>query len=104
MISSTDLIQRYRQGERDFNSVALSQVNLTAADLKGIDLSYANLSGVNLAGADLRGSSLIGTDLRDTILQQTNLAEADYSPRLTRFPPDFHPEQAQMHRVIAVAL
>ena len=119
MTSAPDLIHRYHQGQRDFNGLCLTAADLTQANLKGIDLSYADLnqtdlsranlrgadlsyaslSGVNLTGADLRGCSLIGTDLRDTHLQEANLTAADYAPGLTRFPPDFQPEQAHMQRI-----
>jgi uncharacterized protein YjbI with pentapeptide repeats len=102
----SQLVNRYKQGDRDFSGIDLHQVdlsriqlfqadlsqanlfntNLIGADLRQVNLSQANLSqanlqnadlqGANLTGANLRRANLAGADIRDTQLQQAHLTGA----------------------------
>ncbi|XGV99758.1 MAG: pentapeptide repeat-containing protein [Leptolyngbya sp. BL-A-14] len=69
MITATELLQRYRDGERNFDD----------ADLQGADLSGADLSWISLYGADLSGCNLSRAKLRSAYLSSANLKGADLS-------------------------
>lgn len=108
--SSTQLIDQYRDGLRDFSGASLKQcdlqgvnlrgadlsyaelneANLQAANLRGADLSYADLEQTRLEDADLRGALLIGTNFRQTDLSKAHLHDADYD-HTTQFPKGFDP-------------
>jgi uncharacterized protein YjbI with pentapeptide repeats len=85
--SKYDILKRYVAGERDFNSVNLSCINLTGAVLKAVNLDGANLAYTNLTRINLSDSSLIGimlcqailvhSNLRKSNLQQADLSEAN---------------------------
>ena len=62
---------------RDLDSVDLSHINLTCANLEGFDLSDAKLVGVNLAGADLYWAVFFRADLTDANLKNVILCGAD---------------------------
>ena len=83
----SDIIDRYKSGERDFTQENLFRENLAGvvltgsvlveancceANLEGADLSYCDLRRVNFHKANLRGANLTGSDLL-----QANLCEAD---------------------------
>lgn len=83
----SDIIDRYKSGERDFTQENLFRENLAGVVLTGsvlveancceanfekADLSYCDLRRVNFHKANLRGANLTGSDL-----SQANLCEAD---------------------------
>ena len=57
-MTALELLQRYAEGERDFQGA-----NLSGADLQGANLSFANLSNANLSDANLQGAWLQRTTL-----------------------------------------
>lgn len=61
-MKARELIQRYRQGERDFRGVDLRDQSLRGANLQSIDLSGANLIRTDLRGTKLDKAQLISTD------------------------------------------
>ena len=66
-----ELLQRYRQTEREF-----VLVSLRGAALSGADLYHVNLSGADLREADLRGANLTGARLRRADLGWADLRRA----------------------------
>ena len=86
-MKTTELLEQYKKGERDFTNKDLNGANLRRADLCGADLCGANLNGANLRRADLRGANLnvadlcgadlCGADLRGADLNGANLRGAD---------------------------
>ncbi len=82
--SKYEILKRYVAGERDFNSINLSCINLKGAVLKAVNLDRANLAYTNLTRINLSESSLIGIILCQAILinanfRKSNLQEADLS-------------------------
>ena len=67
-----EIVKRYKQGERDFQSM-----DLKGADLRGANLSRAVLRGANLQDAKLRGANLYRADLSDADLKGANAGGAD---------------------------
>ncbi|ALF55209.1 low-complexity protein [Nostoc piscinale CENA21] len=107
------LLEKYAEGQRDFERAELGDADLQGVNLKGSDLSYADLSTANLQGANLRGSdlsycdlsqaNLTDADLRGALLMSANLRQANLQgtkldkadcDRNTHFPPNFDPVQA----------
>ena len=76
-INSTNLIERYRAGERMFDGASLDGANLAYANLAGASLDGANLDGANLAYANLAGASLDGASLDGASLDGASLAYAN---------------------------
>lgn len=89
-INTSELIERYQGGERNFQSMKIEAANLDNIDLTGADLRrarfygcvvrQANLSGVNLTGASIHrckfnGTNLSGANLSNTWLEKVNLSD-----------------------------
>ena len=62
-MKTTELLEQYKKGERDFTNKDLCGANLRKADLNGANLCKADLSGANLNGADLCGADLSGANI-----------------------------------------
>lgn len=95
--SAGEFLARYAAGERNFQNIDLSGVELSYFDLKGCNfiganlqganLSYsclesaklviANLEGANLTKANLRKANLVGANLKNTYLEGADLTHAD---------------------------
>ena len=58
-MKTTELLEQYKKGERDFTNKDLCGANLRGADLNGANLCKADLSGANLCKADLNGAKNI---------------------------------------------
>jgi uncharacterized protein YjbI with pentapeptide repeats len=91
-ITTDELLERYKAGERNFNGIELIRVvgemgerdgidgnitGLEGADLRDISLRGANLEQVDLSGADLTGADLFGAYLRYACLYRTILYGAN---------------------------
>ena len=63
-MKTTELLEQYKKGERDFTNKDLRGADLSGANLCKADLSGANLNGADLCGADLCGADLNGANLR----------------------------------------
>ncbi len=70
------LLDRYRNGERDFCGAHLRGARLRGADLRGADLDGADLRDADLQGAWLSGSRLNGADLRGCNLTKSHAVGA----------------------------
>jgi GUN4-like/Pentapeptide repeats (8 copies) len=107
-MKAQDLLEKYKNGVRDFRRVELERANLawsdlSDADFRGANLQHSNLKGAilhhvnfsegaNLAFADLSSAELINTDLRGTNLQGANLSESQLNSIIdehTRLPKGF---------------
>ncbi|WP_413162395.1 Rid family detoxifying hydrolase [Capilliphycus salinus ALCB114379] len=66
-MDAKELLEKYAQGERDFQGV----------ELKGVNLNGANLSEINLKDADLTGAKLDGVNLTYAVLKNANLSASD---------------------------
>lgn len=91
-ITTTELLERYAVGERNFAGIELlpppgvsndarSGIDLEGAilrdiNLRGADLSYAELTGADLTGADLFGAYLEMAVLEGAIIKDANLRGA----------------------------
>jgi hypothetical protein len=88
----SQVLARYRQGDRNFQEIDLRLVDLSQAQLvqadfaqallfgvnfSGADLRQVNFAGANLSQADFRGADLRGADLTGANLRRANLADAD---------------------------
>ena len=62
-MKTTELLEQYKKGERDFTNKDLCGANLRKANLNWANLCKADLSGADLCGADLNGANLRGADL-----------------------------------------
>ncbi|MGK7942772.1 MAG: pentapeptide repeat-containing protein [Crocosphaera sp.] len=76
-----DLIERYQNGQRNFQDFQLRRadlrgINLCNTDFTGVDLSYANLRDVDFSGVDLRDAYLNEADLTGANLTGANLGDA----------------------------
>ncbi len=111
-MDSTELQQRYKQGDRNFQRLVLTNANLAWFELPGVDLRDADLSLSNLSGANLREANLSGAtnlsfadlsraDLSDVNLRGCNLQGANLAGALldgaiyddqTQFPIGFSPD------------
>ncbi len=87
-----EILERYRQGERDFSHRDFSGANLSGFNLRGANLTGTNLTEANLSWAflnqatlteaclrraDLRSASLNGATLNQAILSGANLSKID---------------------------
>lgn len=82
----SELVKKYKTGERNFQQLKLRRadlrgIKLKGADLRGSDLSYANLKGADLSGCDLRGvylndANLVEINLEGAKLEGANLTKA----------------------------
>ena len=92
MITLKELLNRYIEGERNFDRVKihlgklinqdLSNINLSGASLNQVSLVDCNLSKSNLINANIPGSNLEGVCLSNANLSQANFcvgSEQDYS-------------------------
>jgi len=68
-----ELLQRYAEGERDFQGANLQGAFLIDADLRDANLQGADLSFAFLMDADLRDATLSGANLKNAALHGTNL-------------------------------
>lgn len=85
--NTSQIIERYNSGEREFENIDLSnadlrEVNLSDANLRGANLSNAilikaNLKRADLTGANLKRASLHKAKLQGTCLHKTNLFLSD---------------------------
>jgi uncharacterized protein YjbI with pentapeptide repeats len=76
------LLAQYDDGDRQFETVELTDAQLTNKKLPGINLRRSQLVGANFQGGDLAladftGANLRGADLRYANLKRANLSEAD---------------------------
>jgi hypothetical protein len=55
-VRGTELLQKYKDGERDFQGANLGDVNLEGANLEDANLRDAYLYGANLIDANLYGA------------------------------------------------
>ncbi|EDZ94728.1 endoribonuclease L-PSP [Limnospira maxima CS-328] len=90
-----ELIDRYRQGERDFPGVDLSdttwprECNLSEINLEGADLSNsefisiafnkANLKNCNFSGSNFKYVKFVNADLTNAYFIQSDLYDIDFS-------------------------
>jgi hypothetical protein len=80
--SVEELLQRYKDKDRNFTGSELPSANLRNAKLSYIKLIKSNLSGANLSGADLyqanfRDANLAGANLRAASLWMAYIKNAD---------------------------
>ncbi|NES67977.1 MAG: hypothetical protein F6K24_23405 [Okeania sp. SIO2D1] len=54
------ILQRYRQGERDFQDANLRGLCFKGEDLSGADFSFADIRGTNFSGANLTNTKFCG--------------------------------------------
>ena len=81
-MKTTELLEQYKKGERDFTNKDLCGANLRKANLNWANLCKADLSGADLCGAnprkaDLNGANLCKADLSGANLTRANLTRAD---------------------------
>jgi len=81
--SAEELLRRYAEGERDFESANLSGANLVRANLSGAKLRNAKLRGANLVRANLSDADLVGANLRKAKLCSANLTPLRHGKRWT---------------------
>jgi uncharacterized protein YjbI with pentapeptide repeats len=73
-----EIQQRYRSGQRNFEKVNFSGLNLQGIQLEGVNLAQAKLEGTNLEGANLTGANLKLANLTDCNLQGACLDKVDF--------------------------
>lgn len=107
-MKAKELIEKYKNGQRDFRQVDLEGENLawstlTDADFRGANLQHVNFKGAtlhrvkfnegaSLAFSDLSSAELINADLRGTNLEGANLSETQLNAIVdehTRLPRGF---------------
>ena len=75
-LRETELIARYKTGERIFINANLRCSHLDRQCLKGANLSHAFLNEANLSGIDLSNAELSAADASNANLSQANLSQA----------------------------
>jgi hypothetical protein len=112
-MKAKELIEKYKNGQRDFRQVDLEGENLawstlSDADFRGANLQHVNFKGAtlhrvkfnegaNLAFADLSSAELINADLKGANLQGANLSETELNAIIdehTQLPRGF---QSRLH-------
>lgn len=88
-INTSELIERYQRGERNFQSTLIEAKNLDQINLNGADFSrsrfygcvirQANLTEVNLRDAYIHRCKFNGTNLSGANLSETSLNKVDLS-------------------------
>ncbi len=111
-MDSTELQQRYKKGDRNFQDIVMANADLAWFELQGVDLRNADLSRSNLSGANLQEANLSGgtnlsfadlsrSDLSNANLRGSNLQGANLSGAIldgavydenTQFPIGFDPQ------------
>jgi regulator of replication initiation timing len=96
-MKAKELIEKYKNGQRDFRQVDLKGENLAWTTLSDIDFENANLEavnfksailhrvnfrGANLSFADLSSAELIDTDLSSANLLGANLSDAQLNSNI----------------------
>jgi uncharacterized protein YjbI with pentapeptide repeats len=71
-----ELLERYANGERNFQGANFQGADLQGANLKGANLEGANLEGAYLEYADLEGANLEGANLKNAHLRYADLEGA----------------------------
>ena len=74
---TTELLEQYKKGERDFTNKDLCGANLRKANLRKANLNGANLCNADLNGANLRKANLSGAYLRKADLNGADLSGAN---------------------------
>jgi len=87
-MTATEILAKYKQGERnfsgldlagaDFSFADLSNVNFSGSNLKNADFSFANLEGDNFTGADLTNANLESANLNNAELTNANLGDVNF--------------------------
>ncbi|MDJ0511667.1 MAG: pentapeptide repeat-containing protein [Crocosphaera sp.] len=73
---ASELLERYRLGERNFQQAELSNMNLEQLNLENINLIGANLFKTNLQHSNLNGAKLIAANLTEANLTGVSLVKA----------------------------
>ncbi|NES18316.1 MAG: hypothetical protein F6K41_05145 [Symploca sp. SIO3E6] len=60
-MKASEVLRRYRNGERDFSRVSLRGESFKSENLAGADFSEADIRGANFTNACLRGAKFCGT-------------------------------------------
>jgi hypothetical protein len=76
-MKASELLDKYKNGERDFSLANLYGANLEGATLKVANLYWANLKGANLKVANLKGANLYEANLYGANLYEANLYGAN---------------------------
>ncbi len=81
MMPSHEIIQGYKQGERDFSNIICQNGNFDASVLRGAifrnsDLSYSSFDGADLTDADFSEAILDWSSFRRATLRRTNFTGA----------------------------
>lgn len=74
--SAEELLERYKEGGRDFGGLNLRGVDLHGAYLEGATFEYADLRGAILRGAILRKVSFLEAKLSGADLSGADCSEA----------------------------
>lgn len=74
---SQELLEKYRQGERDFSHLDLSGANLSGFNLRGADFTGANLTEANLSWSFLNETTFVDANLRRADLQSASLSSSN---------------------------
>jgi hypothetical protein len=76
-MNGKELLERYANGERNFQGAKLNNANLYGTNLNNANLKYADLQGVDLRCANLKNAKLKNANLYGTNLNNANLKYAD---------------------------
>lgn len=84
IMSSLQIMELYKKGERDFSYVTCSNVNFSKANLSGCNFSNSVLSfnyyeDANLSGCDFSNANLEWSSFRRADLQKSNFTKANLS-------------------------
>ncbi|TAL47423.1 pentapeptide repeat-containing protein [archaeon] len=78
-MSSSEIAERYKKGERDFsNTIARSQ-NFINLDLRGANFSHSDLSHSSFNGCDLQGADFSNSNLSWTDFTLADMKNAKFS-------------------------
>jgi hypothetical protein len=83
-MSASEIVERYKKGERDLSNIIARSQNFINLDLRGAnfshsDLSHSSFNGCDLQGADFSDSNLSWTDFTLADMKNANFSNSDIS-------------------------
>ena len=83
-VSDSQIINSYRNGERNFTNIECKGGNFSGIDMRGVIFANSNLSGASFSGAnlddsDFNGCILLWSNFDHASLRRTNFSHADLS-------------------------
>ena len=77
-ITTDDILEQYKNGERNFNGIELIRIIGEMGERDGVDGNITGLEGADLSDISLRGANLQGARLPGFGFERSNLTRANF--------------------------